>query len=44
MSVGLAIFVLLGVVAVIGIILVLRNYRRQSEFEEGPGKVPEDYS
>lgn len=36
--------VLLAVLGFSGLGLVLRHYRRQSDFREGPGKVPEDYS
>jgi ABC-type phosphate/phosphonate transport system permease subunit len=38
------IVVVVALVGVGGLGLVLRNYRRQSEWQEGPGKVPEDYS
>ena len=36
--------VVLAVLGLSGLGILLRNYRRQSEFREGPGKVPEDYS
>jgi hypothetical protein len=36
--------IVVAVVALAGLFLILRNYRRQRDFEEGPGKVPEDYS
>ena len=35
--------VVLAVLGLSGLGILLRNYRRQSEFREGPGKVPEDY-
>jgi hypothetical protein len=36
--------VVVAVLGVGGFGLLLRNYRRQSDLREGPGKVPEDYS
>jgi hypothetical protein len=41
---ALVITIIVAVVGLGGLGLVLRNYRRQSEWQEGPGKVPEDYS
>jgi hypothetical protein len=36
--------IILAIVVMAGLFFVLRNYRRQSDWQEGPGKVPEDYS
>lgn len=36
--------VIVGVLGIGGMGLLFRNYRRQNDYREGPGKVPEDYS
>jgi len=40
----IALYVVLAVVGIVGLFFVLRNYRRQRDWEEPHGKVPEDYS
>lgn len=41
---GAAIAVILAIIALGGLGFILRNYRRQRDWEEPRGKVPEDYS
>jgi hypothetical protein len=40
----LVVGVILAIVALAGLGFILRNYRQQRDWEEPPGKVPEDYS
>lgn len=38
------VFAVVGVAGVAGFGLLILNYRRQRDWEDPPGKVPEDYS
>lgn len=35
--------VICAVAAIGGMVLILRNFRKQADISEGPGIVPEDY-
>lgn len=38
-----ALFIILAVVGVGGLIVILRTFRRQDDYQAGPGIVPEEY-
>jgi hypothetical protein len=40
---GVIVWGSLVVLGLVGMVFILRNYRRQAEDAEGPGIVPEDY-
>jgi hypothetical protein len=40
---GVIVWGSLVVLGFVGMVFILRNYRRQAEDAEGPGIVPEDY-
>lgn len=43
-SMEIVIGLVLAIAGTVGMVFLLRHYRRQADWERGPGEVPEDYS